>query len=285
MVTAAYTTLFSVRILHEYHLNNGEETYGSMSVADQQAALSGYRWQDFLSIRPSLETVRLCNRFQLLLKHRESSFTVLIRSREEGSQESFIALDPDLTLGFFVEYRDPYFENYTQMPFLSGQKMFFSNFLPEATEGVDVELISLESDSDVFSEDWLIPEENFQQVKDRYAKLGVSPVPVGLLLIRMHGESGVRNVINLDGTLKINPTVFKIHFSNRSTFWKYKQASSGEEIETNQPKPLTKKGFVELVPDTDFDVVPEISSQFRFPNPGIKHIYSDGNNYYSEITI
>jgi hypothetical protein len=285
MGTASYTTLFSVRILHDYYLNNGEESFDSMSAQDQQAALSGYRWQDFLSIRPSSETVRRCSRFHLLVKYRANSLTVLVRKRDEDVQESFIALDPDLTLAFFIEYRDPYFENFTQMPFLSGQKMFFSNFQPEAPEDLAAELIPLDNDAVIFSENWLVPEEDFQQLREGYTAGGLEAGPVGLLLIRMHGETGARNVINLDRSLKINPTVFKIHFSNRSTYWKYKQATSGEEIETNQPKPLTKNGFVELVPETDFDVAPEISSQFRFPNPGIKHIYSDGNNYYSEITI
>ncbi|WP_162339772.1 hypothetical protein [Cyclobacterium salsum] len=285
MQVAAYRTLFSIDILHNYHLNNGEERFEDMPDDDREKALRFYRWESLLKINPTTATRRNLERFQFLVKNSSSKFRVLVRVGEDAPQESFIPIEQELTLAFTVEYRDPHFENYTDMPFLVGNKMLFANFQPEEPEGLDFQPISLDNEAEYFSDNWLVSDENFQVLMERYAGLDAGISPVGLLLIRMQGESGARNVININQSLKITPTVFKIHFNNRSTYWRFLQASSGTEIETNQPKPLTKNGFVELDPEADFDVDAGSISQFRFPNPGIKRINSDGNNYYSEITI
>lgn len=285
MQVADYTTLFSIDILHNFHLNNGAEQFENMAPADSENALLNYRWDSFLTIQPTLDTQRQLKRFQLLVKNSHSKLRVLVRVNEQAEQESFIPIDPELTLAFLIAYRDPHFENYTDMPFLVGNKMLISNFQPEEPEGLDFHLLSLENEAEYFSEDWLVSEGDFQVLMDKYAGPGIGSLPAGLLLIRMQGETGARNVININQSLKVTPTVFKIHFNNRRTYWRFLQASSGTEIETNQPKPLTKNGFVELDPEDDFDVDPGSISQFRFPNPGIKRIKSDGNNYYSEIII
>ncbi|MDN3689955.1 hypothetical protein [Cyclobacterium jeungdonense] len=285
MLAADYKTLFSVDILHDFHLNNGEERFETMADADKERTLDNYRWESFLKINPTIETRRKFERFQFLLKNSPSKLRILVRVSEDAPQESFIPIEQELTLAFTVEYKDPHFENYTDMPFLVGNKMLFSNFQPEEPENMSFHPISLENDAEYFSEDWLITDENFHLLLEKYARLDPGISPVGLILIRMQGESGMRNVININQSIKINPTVFKIHFNNRSTYWRFLHASSGTEIETNQPKPLTKNGFVELDPEADFDVDAGSISQFRFPNPGSKRISSDGNNYYSEITI
>lgn len=280
-----YTTLFSIDLLHGYHLNNGEENYLDMSLDNQEKMLDRYDWQKFLNVRPTDETRKQFRRFQLLSKNTGKSLRVMVRGLEINSQDSFIPLEQELTLAFLMSYRDPYFENYTDMNFLSGGKMFFSNFQPPALDGIDFHPISLESTEEYFSDSFIITEESFNLLLDTYGIKEAGNETVGLILIRMQGESGTLNVLNGNHTLKINPTVFKIHFANRSTYWRYYQASSDTGAETNQAKPLTKNGFVQLSIDTDFDADPGAISHLRFPNPGVKHIQSDGVNYYSEINI
>ncbi|SHM71601.1 hypothetical protein SAMN04488057_10361 [Cyclobacterium lianum] len=285
MFTTHYTTLFSINILHGYHLNNGEENYLDLNVDQQEKMMAGYDWSQYLQIRPTEATQKQFRRFQLLNKNTSKSLRMMVRSMQPGSQDSFIPLDQDLTLAFLISYRDPYFENYTDMNFLSGEKMFFSNFHPEVLGEEPFHPISLETTEEYFSDSFLLSAENFDLLLDAYRIKEAGKDTSGLLLIRMQGETGNLNVINVNNTLKINPTVFKVHFANRSTYWRYYQASSDTGAETNQPKPLTKNGFVQLSTETDFDTDPAAISHLRFPNPGVKHIQSDGINYYSEINI
>ncbi|WP_439482449.1 hypothetical protein [Cyclobacterium plantarum] len=285
MFTTHYTTLFSINILHGYHLNNGEENYLDLNEESQEKMMAGYDWNQFLKLSPTRETQRQFRRFQLLSKNTNKSLRVMVRTLEVDSQDSFIPLDQELILAFLISYRDPYFENYTDMNFLSGEKMFFSNFHPAPLEGLDFQPISMEATEEYFSDSFLLSAVNFELLLDAYRIKEAGKDTAGLILIRMQGETGNLNVINVNNTLKINPTVFKMHFANRSTYWRYYQASSDTGAETNQPKPLTKNGFVQLSTETDFDTDPAAISHLRFPNPGVKHIQSDGINYYSEINI
>ena len=49
----------------------------------------------------------------------------MVRGLEVNSQDSFIPLEQELTLAFLMSYRDPYFENYTDMNFPVRRKNVF----------------------------------------------------------------------------------------------------------------------------------------------------------------
>jgi hypothetical protein len=285
MLSTQYKKLFSLNVYHGYHLNNGFLAYDDLEVDIKALNLRKFNWQDFLYIMPTRKTSRIFKRFQLLIKYSNQGFIVFARVSDEDMQESFIPLDQDLILEFLIGYRDPYFENYTAMKLLSEDKMLFANFQPDHFQGLSFDFLPLDSEDRPFSDDFLIPEEDFvsyfadsaNEIREIQAK--------GLLLMRMQGENGSLNVTNVNGTLKVNPPVFKIEFTNRSTFWTYHHQRSNTSVTTNTPKPLTKNGFVQILPDSDFDEPNDDWSELQFPNPSVERIRIEANNYYSEIYI
>ncbi|WP_339921862.1 hypothetical protein [uncultured Cyclobacterium sp.] len=285
MLSTQYKKLFSIKVHHAYHLNSGDIEYEDLEDNLKQLNLRKYNWQDFISISPTRATEKFFKRFQLLFKYTNEELIVFARVSEQNVQESFIPLEQDLVLEFLINYNDPYFENYTDINPLSEEKILLSNFLPTHFQGIDFDLLPLESEDRMFSNNFLVPSESidsyfidsWSQTAGAHAK--------GLLLIRMQGENGNLNVTNLNGTLKLNPTVFKLHFNNRSTFWTYLQNANKISATTNSLKPLTKNGFVQIQSDSDFDEPNDNLSELQFPNPSVERIKIEANNYYSEIYI
>lgn len=285
MVAAQYKKLFLLKIHHAYYLNSGEMAFEDLSENDKDINLRKYNWQDFLSITPTKATSKYFRRFQLLCRNTNEGIIVFSRVMEENVQESFINLEQDLVLSFLISYTDPYFENYTTIGPLSTDKILLSNYFPEHFQGVDFDLMPTESENTVFSDAYVVPRENVDSyfAESAYPNEGLQSK--GLILISMQGENGNLNVTNVNGTLKINPTVFKINFDNRSTYWTYHQQANNSSVTTNSPKPLTKNGFVQIQSDSDFDEPNDDLSELQFPNPSVERIRIDENNYYSEIYI
>ncbi|WP_339901445.1 hypothetical protein [uncultured Cyclobacterium sp.] len=285
MIAAQYKKLFLLKVYHSYYLNSGEVAFEDLEEDDRQTNLRKYNWQDFLRITPTQATLKNFKRFQLLYRFTNEGIIVFSRVMEENVQESFISIEQDLVLSFLISYKDPYFENYTAMDPLSNGKILLSNFIPEHFQEVDFELMPTESENTVFSEAFVVPRESV----DTYFAEGVNPnegnQAKGLLLVSMQGENGNLNVTNVNGTLKVNPTVFKINFDNRSTYWTYHQQANNSSVTTNSPKPLSKNGFVQIQSDSDFDEPNDDLSELQFPNPSVERIRIDENNYYSEIYI
>ncbi|WP_299248449.1 hypothetical protein [uncultured Aquimarina sp.] len=122
---------------------------------------------------------------------------------------------------------------------------------------------------------------------------------LGIIELRMIGDNTM-DVIEIDSTdpndiksFLLNPTpAYKLHFENRKTIWKYIKKSDENELETSSVKPLTRNGFIEIDPDTDFSgPLPTDIDKYIFPNPTaniIKQITDENTNItttYSEIFI
>ena len=285
MLSTQYKKLFTLKVHHAYHLNSGAIEHENLDEKARQLTLRKYNWQDFLHIIPTKATDKILKRFQLLIKYSKEGLVVFTRVSDQNVQESFIPLDQDLVLAFLINYKDPYFENYTAINPLSEEKMLLSNFVPTHFEGIDFDLLPLESEDRIFTDDFLVPSESIDSYfADPLSQMAGAQAK-GLLLIRMQGENGNLNVTNVNGTLKLNPTVFKLHFNNRSTFWTYHQIANNTSVTTNSPKPLTKNGFVQILSDSDFDEPNDDLSELQFPNPSVERIKIEANNYYSEIYI
>lgn len=285
MLSTQYKKLFSLKVYHAYHLNSGVIEHEDLEENVRQLNLRKYNWQDFLHISPTRGTEKILKRFQLLIKYSNQGLIVFVRVSELDVQESFIPLEQDLVLEFLISYKDPYFENYTDINPLSEEKILLSNFLPAHFQGIDFDLLPVESEDRLFSNDFLVSSDSVESYFADSGNQTAGTHAKGLLLIRMQGENGNLNVTNINGTLKLSPTVFKLHFNNRSTFWTYHQNSNKISVTTNSPKPLTKNGFVQIISDSDFDEPNDNLSELQFPNPSVERIKIEANNYYSEIYI
>lgn len=122
---------------------------------------------------------------------------------------------------------------------------------------------------------------------------------IGIIRLQMQGDDDL-HLVNVDDsdpenikTHLIDPIpIFKLHFENRKTIWKYIHRADEEELETTTVFPLTKNGFIAIDPDVDLVTpLPDDIDKYRFPNPTpdrIKQetdIDTDITTTYSEIFI
>lgn len=89
-------------------------------------------------------------------------------------------------------------------------------------------------------------------------------------------------------TLETTPE-FTLSFINKRTFWRYISVSDNAMLTTNSTKWSTKNGFIEIKTE-DFD--PEgldpadtNPEDYVFPNPTVKAVKKEDDDYYSEIFI
>ncbi|WP_017497870.1 hypothetical protein [Flavobacterium sp. WG21] len=274
-----YGLLLEVTILHNYFLNNGEETFASMSNDDKEKMLQKFNTAVFTTITPTLETHTILQNYKMVFKESKTGFKIYIKVKEADETDPFIKVPADLNLNFLITIHDYQFENYTNLEFTPNRVLLFGNVKPPK-EPVTFKYLPKINDNKLISSAYLVSEET---TADLISTLHSSETQdlFGIISLTMQGDNSSENSIDDDG--KINSPNFKIHFDNRKTLWKYINRKAATEIETNTTKPLTRSGFVEIDPLTDFDVPQPVSSSY--PNPSVKSITKDNGDYYSEIFI
>ncbi|GGF03501.1 hypothetical protein [Flavobacterium limi] len=277
--SVTYGLLFEVTLLHNYFLNNGEETFTSMTNAGKEKMLQQFNSDTFLTIIPTLETNMALKNYKMLFKKTKKGFKVYIKVKETDETDPFIRIPADLNLKFLIKINDHQFGNYTNLDFVQNQIFLFSNVKP-LTEPVSFEYLSKINDNKLISNDYLVSEETTTNFLSALHPLEKQDV-FGLISLNLQGDNSSGNIVNNSGKI-IGPN-FKIHFDNRKTFWKYINRKAGTEIETNAVKPLTRSGFVEVDPIADF--TPSQPQDTQYPNPSIKSIIKINSDYYSEIFI
>ena len=276
---ATYGLLFEVTLLHNYFLNNGEETFTGMSAAKKEKMLQQFNTDAFLSINPALETNTVLKNYKMLFKKTKTGFRIYIKVKETDESDPFIKIPKDLNLKFLIKLNDYQFENYTNLDFALTQVYLFSNVKP-LTEAVSFEYLPKINDNKLISNAYLVSEETSAHLIAALQPSEQQNV-FGIISLTGKGDNTSGNIVTNLGKL-ISPN-FKIHFDNRKTLWKYINRKAGTEIKTNSAKPLTRSGFVEIDPLTDF--TPAQPAESQYPNPSVKSITKINSDYYSEIFI
>lgn len=274
---ATYGLLFEVTFLHNYFLNNGEETFASMTNADKQKMLQQFSTDAFLVLTPTLETNTVLKNYKMTFKKTKTGFRIYTKVKDEF--EPFIKIPANLNLTFLIKINDYQFENYTNLDFALTQAYHFSNVKP-LTEPVSFEYLPKISDNKLISNTYLVSEETTAYLVSALEPLEQQNV-FGIISLTAKGDNSSGNIVNNLGKM-LSPN-FKIHFDNRKTLWKYINRKAGTEIKTNAAKPLTRSGFVEIDPLTDF--TPAQPAESQYPNPSVKSITKINSDYYSEIFI
>ncbi|RZJ52290.1 MAG: hypothetical protein EOO44_12305 [Flavobacterium sp.] len=277
--TNTYGLLFEVTFFHNYFLNNGEETFESMSNASKEKMLQKFSIDSFMSISPTLETNKIFKNYRMLFKKTKTGFRIYINIKEGNEAISYIKTPTNLNLKFLISISDYQFENYTNLGFSSNQIVLFSNVRP-LSEPVTFEYIPKINDNKLISDAYLVSEETTIDLIATLQSAEKQNV-FGLVSLNLQGDNNSGNII--DNLGKILSPNFKIHFDNRKTLWKYINRKSATEIETNATKPLTRSGFVEIDPLTDF--TPAQAADSHYANPSVKSITQINGDYYSEIFI
>ena len=274
---ATYGLLFEVTFLHNYFLNNGEETFASMTNADKQKMLQQFNTDAFLILTPTLETNTVLKNYKMTFKKTKTGFRIYTKVKDEF--EPFIKIPANLNLTFLIKINDYHFENYTNLDFALTQAYHFSNVKP-LTEPVSFEYLPKISDNKLISNAYLVSKETTAHLVSALEPSEQQNV-FGVISLTAKGDNSSGNIVNNLGKM-LSPN-FKIHFDNRKTLWKYINRKAGTEIKTNAAKPLTRSGFVEIDPLTDF--TPAQPAESQYPNPSVKSITKINSDYYSEIFI
>lgn len=274
---ATYGLLFEVTLLHNYFLNNGEETFASMTNADKEKMLQQFDTDAFTAITPTLETNIVLKNYKMIFKKNKTGFGVYIKVKDE--LDPFIKVPVDLNLKFLIKINDYQFENYTNLDFAFSQVFLFSNVRP-LTEPVSFEYLPKINDNKLISNAYLVSEETTANLISTLQPSEQQNV-FGLISLTAKGDDSSGNIV--DDLGKMISTNFKIHFDNRKTLWRYINRKAGTIINTINAKPLTRSGFVEIDPLNDFN--PSEPAESQYPNPSVKSITKINSDYYSEIFI
>lgn len=274
-----YEVLFEVTIFHNYFLNNGEESFAGMSDAAKEKMLQKFSIDSFFTVTPTLKTNTVLKNYKMVFKNTKTGFTVYIKVKETDEKDPFIEIPADVNLAFLISINDYQFENYTNLDFAFSQIFLFSNVKP-AAEPVSFEYLPKINDNKLISNQYLVSEKTTSDFISTLQALEKQNI-FGLVSLNMKGDNTSGNIVTASGKL-ISPN-FKIHMDNRKTLWKYINRKTATEIETNAAKPLTRSGFVEIDPLTDF--TPAEAADSHYPNPSVKSILKINGDYYSEIFI
>lgn len=281
--TTTYKTLFQISILHGYFLNSGNTEFDDLTDDKQKLLLKSYSIEDFLEIIPTQETKKQLKNNHIIYNNKGSIFRFGVKISPTNSNKPFLDISLDLTLNFLIRIKDYAFENYTNISFLKKQLLCLSNIKP-TSEPITFKYFPLSDDAIFVDDDFLVSEETttaiLKTIEDS-EKLGV----FGIISLKMQGDDDDLNILS-DDTELLNPTpIFKIHFDNRKTYWKYKKTNGSFEVETSSEQPLTKNGFIEIDPLTDFTTNPPEATDYKYPNPSAKSINKTGGKTYSEVFI
>ncbi|WP_406845348.1 hypothetical protein [Flavobacterium soyae] len=275
--SSTYGLLFQVTLLHNYFLNNGEETFASMTNADKEKMMQQFSADAFIAVMPALETNTVLKNYKMVFKKTKTGFGIYIKMKDEF--DPFIKVPADLNLKFLIKINDYQFENYTNLDFVLNQVFLFSNVRP-LTEPVSFEYLPLINDNKLISNDYLVSEETTANLLSTLQPSEQQNV-FGIISLSAKGDNSSGNII--DNSDKMISPNFKIHFDNRKTFWRYINRKAGTIIKTTAAKPLTRSGFVEIDPVNDLD--PSQPAESQYPNPSVKSITKINSDYYSEIFI
>ncbi|MEN2399260.1 hypothetical protein GKZ90_0005695 [Flavobacterium sp. MC2016-06] len=274
-----YRLLFEVTVLHNYFLNNGEETFESMPDAAKENMLQKFSTDAFTTITPTFETNKVLKNYKMVFKKNKAGFCVYIKVTETDETDPFIKIPAALNLKFRININDYQFENYTNLDFAFNQIYLFSNVKP-STEPASFEYLPKINDNKLISNQYLVSEKTTTDLISTFQP-SEKQGSFGIISLTMKGDNNSADIITNLGKM-ISPN-FKIHFDNRKTLWKYINRKTATEIKTNKTKPLARFGFVEVDPLTDFTPPQPVNSHYA--NPSVKSITKINDDYYSEIFI
>ncbi|GGF39551.1 hypothetical protein GCM10011339_30120 [Echinicola rosea] len=281
--TSTYRPIFTLSILHNYFLNDGEELFSSMGDDKKEEQLAAYHWQDFLNITPTAKTMEMLNGQLMILKPFSNQLMVAVKVTSDDDRVPYVPLDGDQQFVFRLSFTDPLFDNYTNLE-RTGALFYFSNKEPLLPESHHFNTIHTTNQEATVTNRYLFNGENKRHLLEFLDQENTINTD-GILHIYMQGDHTNKSLIINDGRIKDNLPHFKIHFDNQKTTWKYIHQRDGFETETIKEWPLTRFGFITLDKPSDFNSPPGNLDKYKFPNPSPKQIKFIANKPYSEIFI
>ncbi|XOV67699.1 MAG: hypothetical protein ACFHU9_00745 [Fluviicola sp.] len=286
----SYRTLFDIRLLHRFFLDEDNDDYVESGGGDKQPRFDNnrkkYDLSTFFRIVPTERTEKLLQNYKGVFQQYKDGVRVALKQIPGTTPpQPFIAFDSNFYLDFTIEIVDQYFENYTEIDINRDRLVYLSNLNPTTyTPGtandppavtVDANLLSV-YDTEV--EGTIIDINLLNDIKpdELLNKFGV-------LRIYLEGEaSEIQLVDSMDNT-KMNPSVpeLNLYLRNRRVKWRFKnQIDQSVVYVTSNRRPLTQNGYMRMPP-------PAENSPERYPNPDGKFLFwdTDDTEYYAEVFV
>lgn len=283
-----YKPLFEVRIFHQYFLNKGTIDFFSMSEADREKQLAGYKVSKFFLVVPTTKSRNILAGQHLVFSFTNTGFMIWVQVTDADDAIPLISLDDALELTFLLQPLNHTFINYTNLMFSSAGKLFFFSNTKLDSESVSFPLIKLLDDHLAISEDFVLTTDGQKYIQSELTQSELNKNPWGVIKIKMKADIPSLNVTLNPNEIQTNIPVFEILFENRKTFWRYffdekpkvkphdsvtEETASGLQLITKDPQPLTEKGFVSI--ELDGNELPNPDPQVIKPNSSDNKIYSE----------
>jgi len=294
-----YKTLFDIRILHRFFLNEGADAYvesGGGALQEQfDANRLKYNLSDFMTIQPTQRTVKMLKNYHGVFRQYKDGIKVALKQVPYPDPlpdplppaDPFIAFDDDFFLDFTIEINDQYFENYTDIDWDKNGLIYLSNKTPTGNYTPTLEneppavpvdfslLSSYQTDVPGSSYDLnLLKDITARELQNKF----------GVIRVHLVGDVGEIRLTDPDpgNETKFNTTTpeLDIYLKNRSVFWRFKDAEDLTTVlyTTTTVQPLTANGFLRMPPASE-------ALEDRYPNPDGKVLVWESPDYYAEVFV
>ena len=291
-----YRTLFELYIRHGYMLDDGDTPFDSLNAINKANALKRYRYEELVSVVPTQRTVATIGNHRLLSRRSNQTFT-LVGSTREGSSLPLTGLDDSTVFVFLIRSVHPKFPYFTNLTIESGRMLLLANDQPEEIE-TSIPLIPVRQDNPPpatppvhVDDSFLLSEEDTTTMLEAFTDPLERSGVIGMVWIRVKSNSNddLSLLNTVSGTIKANWPKFLLHFDTQSTFWRYVRETPLEVkiYNTAVVHPITRFGYIELDPATDFEGSPldPPEANYAFPNPMLEIFEFEGTDVYSVIFI
>ena len=159
-----YKTLLAIDVYHSYFLDNGENTFNTMSDDDKRKQLQSYDLEDFLMIKPTPSCVEVLRNHNLVFRQQRDRIVILAKVEEDNAKyKTQILLPEELKLTFYLYINDYLFYNYSLISTQKNRFYCFSNVKPD-TEANPYSYIKLKSSNDFVDDEFLLSEEGSRTI-------------------------------------------------------------------------------------------------------------------------
>lgn len=283
--TNKYKDAFQLTIFHGYHLDNGTTSYDSMTATEKKAALRRFDVRTVFDIVPTVATAKVIRNHRVLSIKTEGGLLQKMQT-ESASDKPLTGLSDSTYFVYLLIAKNPAeFAYSTNLTEDRSRILLFTNFQPTECAAT-VAKLPLLADVTHIDNTFLLSATDTTALLDAYVPDDRPAGMVGVILIKTKGVSAAYDLLDGSGNIKTTCPQFKIHFNAKKTFWKYKRPAISFVVETKIAYPLTKYGFVDINPQTDFTVATTPTQrQYPYPNPSLGNLEIAPTKTYSVIFI
>ncbi len=297
-LTNYYKTLFDLRILHHYFLDEDNKKYEESGNSDEQERFDEnrqkYDLSNFMIIRPTERTQKLLRGYKAHFQQYKDGFRVGLKALappppppEDTTPPPvapFIAFDSNFYLDFTMEIKDKFFENYTRIEWDKNGLIYLSNLDPVAyTPGSEDEppavtvsfsrISQYETNAAGTTIDInLLKDATPSELRNKF----------GVIRLYLQGETGELQLVDSEAPDKMpyDTPEYNMYLDNRRAYWRFRDAKDPTSIlyTTDNKRPLTENGYKKMPPSGG-------NNSQRYANPDAKNLFWEDGEYYAEAFV